>query len=366
MSETADVVIVGAGIVGSTIARALARAGRRVRVLEKSIPGAEASSVAAGILAPLVEHDAGPLRALGVRSREQYAQLAPILAAETGIDIGFVRSGVMRVALDAPQAAALHVPEGTEAKRLDGDEARRREPGLSPAVVAAIDLPLEAQVEAPRVLRAMVASAERAGAHFTSGAAVRGLVHRGGRVIGVDTDQGEVHAEHVVVAAGAWTSLVPGLPSIYARAVRPVRGQVVRAELRASLARRIVFAEGVYVVPRPDGRVVLGATMEEVGFSKENTIGGVARLTSAATHVLPALADARFVEADVSFRPASSDGLPLLGPAGPDGLWLAAGHFRNGILLAPVTGEILAAQITGEKLDLDAAPFDPRRLEKST
>ena len=352
MSESSDVLIVGAGIMGSAIARALAQAGCSVRVLEKSIPGAEASSVAAGILAPLVEHDEGPLRVLGVASREAYVELAAALRSEIGADVGFVRSGVLTVSMD----------EDASGDRVDGDEARRLEPALAPSIRSARVLPDEAQVDPPRLLAALVQSAERAGATFTSGAAVRGLVRRGDRIVGVETDRETLHAKHVVLAAGAWTSLVPGLPRVLAGAVRPVRGQLLRASLRAPITRRIVFADHAYLVPRLDGRVIVGATMEDVGFTKEVTLGAVAMLASHATAVLPGLASARFLEADVSFRPASIDGLPLIGPSGLDGLWLASGHFRNGILLAPSTATILASQIAGTTCLLDARPFDPRRL----
>lgn len=359
-SEREEILIIGAGIMGSAIARALAKAGRSVRVLEKSIPGAEASSVAAGILAPLVEHADGPLRALGCASRDAYAALADELARETGLDIGFVRCGVLQLGDDA------RVPPGARAERLEGAALRALAPGLAPSITSALHLPDEAQVESPKVLRALVRSAEMAGARFTSGTIVRGLVRRGDRIVGVETDQGEVHASEVVLAAGAWTSLVPGLPPALRNAVRPVRGQLLRAELRAPICRPIVFAAHVYLVPRPDGRVVCGATMEEAGFDKTITLGAVATLASHAVSVLPALATARFAEADVSFRPASIDGLPLIGPSGIDGLTIASGHFRNGILLAPATAELLAAQLAGAKTALDARPFDPRRLAEAS
>ncbi len=172
---------------------------------------------------------------------------------------------------------------------------------------------------------------------------------------------------HAIIAAGSWTSLVPGLSSAHARAIRPVRGQLVHVELRAPICRRIVFGEDAYVVSRRDGRVVCGATSEEVGFSKEVTLAGVVEVSARALRLVPGLAAARFVMPDVSFRPASSDGLPLIGPAGPDGLWLATGHFRNGILLAPATAELVSAMVSGEQssLSIDASIFDPRRMERA-
>jgi glycine oxidase len=354
-----SVLIVGAGIMGSAIARELAHRGCSVRVLEKSIPGAEASSVAAGILAPHVEHDDGPLRALGIASRDAYESLAQSLREETGIDVGFVRSGVLVLSNDVEIGRQLAVRyDGW----LDARDVRRLEPALGDGVVGGWRHADEAQVDPPHVLRALVQSAERSGARFTSGAAVTGLARRGDRIVGVETDHGVVDADHVILAAGAWTSRVPGLPRVLASAVSPVRGQLLRAELRAPIVRHILYSEAGYIVPRPDGRVVIGATMEEAGFTKEVTLGAVATLSAHATRIVPALASARFVEADVSFRPASIDGLPLIGRTALDGLWLATGHFRNGILLAPATATMIASLITDSTPAHDPRPFDPRRL----
>lgn len=367
-----DVVIVGAGIMGCSIARRLAQRGHSVRVLERSIPGAEASSVAAGILAPLVENeDDGPMRAFGVLSRELHAAESEALREETGLDVGFVRSGVMHVAMTNERATDLERAgsrlTGARFEKLDGRLAREREPALSEGVTLALDLPEEAQVEPRVLLRALALSAERAGARFSSGVSVRGLRIRGERVVGIETDDGLVPCAHAIIAAGSWTSLVPGLSSAHARAIRPVRGQLVHVELRAPICRRIVFGEDAYVVSRRDGRVVCGATSEEVGFSKEVTLAGVVEVSARALRLVPGLAAARFVMPDVSFRPASSDGLPLIGPAGPDGLWLATGHFRNGILLAPATAELVSAMVSGEQssLSIDASIFDPRRMERA-
>jgi glycine oxidase len=341
-------------------------------VLERSIPGAEASSVAAGILAPLVEHDEpGPMRALGIASRELHATTSQALREETGLDVGFVRSGVMQLALDDDAAARLErtaaqVRDG-RIEKLDARLAREREPAITESVRLAIDLPEEAQVEPKVLLRALALSAERAGARFSSGVSVRGLRIEGERVRGIETDDGLVPCAHAIIAAGSWTSLVPGLSSAHARAIRPVRGQLLHVELRAPICRRIVFGDGAYVVPRRDGRVVCGATSEEVGFSKEVTLAGVLDVGARAARLVPGLAAARFVMPDVSFRPASSDGLPLIGPAGPSGLWLATGHFRNGILLAPATAELVSAMVSGEPcaLPIDASTFDPRRMERA-
>ncbi|WP_236604011.1 glycine oxidase ThiO [Sandaracinus amylolyticus] len=366
-----DVVVIGGGVMGCAIALRLATRGLRPVVLERSVPGAEASSVAAGILAPRIEHgEPGVATRCGVRSRELHERLAEELRERAGVDVGFRRCGAMIVATDdedrlESRARSLR-DGGAAAEHLDADEARRREPELGPAVRGAIDLPEEAQVEPPVLLRALAIAAERAGARFRSGATVRGVRTEGARITGVLVDDGTIDAGHVVVAAGSWTALVPGLPAP-AQVVRPIRGQLVHTERRPCIASRIVFGAGGYVVPRPDGRVVCGATMEDAGFAKEVTLGGVATVIARATRVFPALADAPLVSSAVNFRPASPDELPLVGPAGPEGLWLATGHHRNGILLAPLTAVLIAEMIAEGATSIpDAAALDPRRFARGT
>jgi glycine oxidase len=353
-----SVVIVGAGLIGSSIAWELAQAGAEVTVLERSVPGAEASTVAAGILAPRIEHPGGPLLALGLASLEGHARWAEKLAA-LGLETGWRRSGLLQVALDDAAAEELSKSGG---KIVDGAEARRLEPALSPAVKAARVLDHEAQTEPPRLLRALLLAAERAGARFVTGTTVDGVVRDGDRVAGVSVAGEVLRADVVVIAAGSWTGQVGGLPPALARTVRPVRGQLLHLDTRRPLLSRIVFGGGAYVVPRLEGRVVVGATMEEAGFSRTVTLGGAADVASRALRSVPALREAELVSHAVNFRPAPSDELPLIGHAGP-GLVLATGHFRNGILLAPATAELVADQILERVPRHDGAAFDPRRFE---
>ena len=364
-----DVVVIGGGVMGCAIALRLAQRGVRAIVLERSVPGAEASSVAAGILAPSIEHAPGTVEhALGLAGRDRHGTLAAELRDTLGIDVGFRRCGAMMVALGDDEARALaDRAAGLElrAALVPGDEARRREPALSPDTRAALDLADEAQIEPPSLLRALAIGAERAGAVFRAGATVRGVRIEGGRALGVMTDGGTIDAAHVVVAAGSWTGQIPGLPAP-ASVVRPIRGQLVHAELRMPIARRVLFGAGGYVVPRPDGRVICGATMEDAGFQKEVTLGGALEVLSRATRLVPGLAGATLTGHAVNFRPSSPDTLPLVGPAGPDGLWLATGHHRNGILLAPVTADLIAESITGAASSFaDLAALDPRRFARS-
>jgi glycine oxidase len=366
-----DVAIVGGGVMGCSVALRLAEAGLGVTVLERSVPGAEASSAAGGILGAAIEaHHGGPALSLGIESRALHAALAEQLREVHGIDVGHRRCGLMLTAFEPGELTRLDglartwAEADVIAERIDGAEARRREPSLADAVIGAVDLPEEAQVEPRRLLRGLALAAERAGARFRTGATVRGVRIEGGRVRGVEVDGDVVAAGHVVVAAGSWTGLVRGIP-IPPETIQPVKGQMLATETRPPIFQRIVFGAGGYVVPRPDGRALCGSTMERVGFHRDVTLGGLARMTAIATRLAPRLAEAPVRGHWASFRPGTPDDLPLVGGAGAEGLWLASGHYRNGILLAPVTGRIVADLILGRDPGPGADAFDPMRFATS-
>ncbi|MFW6050806.1 MAG: glycine oxidase ThiO [Myxococcota bacterium] len=368
----ADVLVVGGGVMGCATALRLAEAGARTVVLERSVPGAEASSAAAGILGAAIEaHHGGPSLALGRRSRELHDRLAEQLLSDHGIDVGLRGCGLMLVAFDDEERAHLDETArvwsdaGVRAERLDGDGARAREPALAPEVRGAVDLPDEGQVEPAKLLKGLAIAAERAGATFRSGAHVHRVRVEGGRAVGVELDDGLLPAGHVVVAAGSWTGLVGGIP-LPKTTIQPVKGQIVACETRPPVFRRIVFGAGGYVVPRPDGRVLCGSTEERVGFRREVTLAGMARVTSIACRLAPQLAEAPVRGHWASFRPGTPDDLPLVGRAGVDGLWLASGHYRNGILLAPVTAEIITGLILGRESPSEVAALDPMRFATGT
>lgn len=360
-----DVVVVGAGVMGCAVAWGLATAGARVTVLERAIPGAEASSAAAGILAPLAEAaTAGPLLALGLASLDRYPALAAAIAEATGVDVGFRTCGVIHVALDDDgvsdhdrTTAALH-PRPIE--RLDGDAARHRWPFLGP-VRDALWLPTEGVVDNRRLVDGLHRAAEAAGARFVAGRTVTGLEVRGCRVAGVRTDDGLLEADHVAICAGAWTSLVG--PPLAALRIRPVRGQMLLLRAPAPPIPSVVFAaRRGYLVPRDDGRVLVGSTMEEVGYEKAVTAAGLRHLAGLACDVVPGLSSLPVADHWAGFRPATPDGLPALGRLGLDNLWVASGHHRNGILLTPISAEIVVAGILGRPAPVDAAPYDPARF----
>jgi len=375
MSEARpDVILVGGGVMGCSTALRLQREGLKTLVLERSVPGAEASSAAAGILGPGAEaghpvarDHVGTLLKLGAWSRELHAAQAEWLRAEHQLDVGFRRCGAMVVGFEGDDERALgeHAAAlaGYPHEVLDGDAAREREPSLSGAVRAAIDLPDEAQLEPRLLLRAIALAAEAAGAVFRSGAYVHEILTEGDRVRGVRVGAEILEADHVVVAAGSWTSLVPGL-ELAAAGIHPVRGQIVATETRPPVFRRLIFGAGGYVVTRPDGRVLCGSTEERVGYRREVTLGGIRSIVDLTTTLAPRLAETPLHDHWSSFRPGTADGLPLVGAVGPTNLWLASGHFRNGILLAPATAELIAHGIAGVPIPDDTPEHlvDPRRF----
>jgi len=338
---------------GCATALSLADRGADVVVLERAVPGAEASSAAAGILGAQIElqHERGERASLFVRARDAWGPWARMLRERTGIDVGHRVSGVLRVAFDAHQKAAIEQDvawqrdHGLRAELLDGRGARGVEPALAEGVVGAAHFPDDAQVDPTLVLRALSAVLARSPrVELRSGATVTGLLVERDRCAGVRLDDGEVRADATVLAAGSWSSLVPGLPAGLP-VVRPVRGQMVLLDERPATVMSIVFGPGGYVVPRGDGRVLCGSTMEHAGFRREVTAAGVHAVLGAALGCVPSLGGAQLVGTWSNFRPHAEGDRPLVGASPLAGLFLAAGHHRNGILLAKVTGDDVAAAV---------------------
>jgi glycine oxidase len=348
------VAIVGGGVMGCATALAIAERGADAVVLERAVPGAEASSAAAGILGAQAELH-GPLRernaTLFARAREAWEPWARTLRDATGIDVGYRVSGVLRVALvDAEREAlasdvAWQGSRGFRASLLDASGAREIEPQLTPEVIAAAFFPDDGQVDPPALLRALVAAAARSPRiTIRSGATVQKLLVEQERCVGVALDEGELRADAIVLAAGSWSSLVPGVPASLPT-VKPVRGQMVLLDERPPRLRTIVFGATTYIVPRGDGRVVCGSTMENAGFRKEVTAAGLEAILAGALACVPSLGGAQFSSAWSNFRPHVAGDAPLIGESPLPGLFLATGHHRNGILLSKVTADAVARAV---------------------
>jgi glycine oxidase len=349
------VAIVGAGVMGCGVALATAERGADVTVIERAVPGAEASSAAAGILGAQVElHGRTEDVDLFIRARSGWAAWASALRDESGIDVGYRESGVLRVARseiehdELTREVAWNASVGLEASLLDDGHARAIEPELAPDVVGAAYFPRDAQVDPPALLRAlMVALSRNRRISVRSGATVERLLVEGGQCVGVLLHEGELRADATVLAAGSWSSLIAGVP-IELPTVRPVRGQIVLLDERPPRLRTIVFGGGAYVVPRGDGRVLCGSTMEHVGFRKEVTAGGVHSILSGSLACVPSLGAAQLTATWSNFRPYVPNRSALVGPSPLPGLFLATGHHRNGILLSKVTADEVAIAVLGQ------------------
>jgi glycine oxidase len=392
MERAYDLVVVGAGVIGLSCAWRCAQAGMSVLVVERDEPGAGASGVAAGMLAPVTEASFGEERllALNLEARRQWPGFAAELEEATALPTGYGDSGALVVAADRDDAEELRrlhrfqVELGLDAEWLGPREARRREPGLSPRIGGAIHAPQDGQVDPGAVVRALVVALRAAGGELRAGTEVVGIDVEGGRVAGVevvstaadggeaddiagagDDDREVVRAATVLIAAGAWSAEGGLATEASAPPVRPVKGQLLELRVRRGHrppARHIVRSPRCYLVTRADGRVVLGATQEEQGFDTAVTADGVYRLLEAAWEVLPDVGELELTRARAGLRPGTPDNSPTVGAGDLDGLVWATGHHRNGVMLAPFTARAIAGLLTGGELPRAFAPFDPGRF----
>jgi glycine oxidase len=393
-AQALDVAVVGGGVIGLAVAWRARQRGLSVTVLERGAIGEEcASGVAAGMLAPVSEVEFGEagrrVLDLGLRSAQMWPELAAELEQEAGIEVGLRKSGTLVVARDEDEARALErqlalrESLGLRATRLRASGARELEPALAPTVRLALEAPDDHSVDPRLVLVALRRACELAGVQLRERAPVARVEVKGpttgvpgvegtataagrellveygngspacrseGAVTGVVLADGEgVNAEQVVLAAGAWSGEIAGLPAHARVPVRPVKGQILRLRDPAGpgLLERVVRFEGGYLVPRGDGRYVLGATVEERGFEERPTVGGVYELLRDARELVPGLLELQIEELSVGFRPSTPDNTPVIGRGAVEGLVWATGHHRNGILLAPLTAELVAEVLVG-------------------
>jgi glycine oxidase len=369
-----DVLIVGAGLIGLAIAWRAAGRGLRVTVLDPS-PGAGASGVAAGMLAPVTEaaYNEDPLLRLNLASAAAYPDFVAELTAATGLDTAYAAHGTLLAAVDADdltQAAELHAFQrtlGLDVEAVDARELRRREPMLAPGLRGGLWVAGDHQVDPRRLLDALLAACRAAGVAFVKAAAT-GVASHAGRVLGVDLADGtRLCAGRVVLAAGAHTAGLRGLPTGALDCLRPVKGQILRLRGPAVLGRTVrglVRGTSIYLVPRADGEVVVGATVEEQGFDTTVTAGAGYELLRDALELVPALSELELTEIRAGLRPGTPDNGPLLGQAHLDGLVLATGHYRNGVLLTPITAEAIVAVLTDAAPPAVAAPFRADRFAR--
>jgi glycine oxidase len=355
-----DAIFVGGGIIGLACAWRAAQRGARVAVLERAEPPAGATNVAAGMLAPVGELTFGEpqLLELTLEAAQLYPGFVAELEGASGELTGYQREGALHVALDRDEAAQLHRVHdlqrslGLEAEWLAPRQCRALEPGLTPSFNGGVHVPGEASIDPRAMAGALTTALGAAGGELRTGCEVVDGIFGGDRLVGVRTAAGEeLRADAVVLCNGAWAGCTEWLPHHARPPVRPVKGEVVELRGRDGApapAERIVCSERVYLVPRGDGRLIVGATVEERGFDTVVSAGGVLELLREAYRLLPDVAEMELVGAIAGLRPGTPDNLPLIGPGAIDGLLLATGHFRNGILLAPLTAERIAAELAGE------------------
>ena len=360
-----DVVIIGGGAIGAATARELARTGRRVLVVEPgSIPG-QAWRAAAGMLAPQIE--AGPgdeLLDLGTTARDHYARLGAELLETTGTDLGLWQEGIARVATGEAEAAELKANvlwqqrQGYRCEWLAEDDVRRRWPWLGPTS-GALWASRDGAIDPERLVSGLLSDAQQAGAVIAHDRVVR-IERDGSRVTGVSGETGQYAAAQVIIAAGAWSGRLEGLPRPLP--VEPVRGQMAALPWPAGISRAIVYHKDCYLLARGP-EAIIGSTMEQVGFQPEVTPAGLSRIFTATTRLTPILIRSKVRRTWAGLRPVTPDGLPILGeePLLP-GLWYATGHGRNGILLAGITGVLIRQLLDGAKPLADVHRFSPARF----
>jgi len=373
-SRAADVAVVGAGVIGLAVAHELARRGLAAVVVERDRAGGGATWASGGMLAPYSEAERDPpeLTALALDSLARYPAYARELERDTGVCCGLSDAGTLWVALHRDHEAELDhfaatlALRGYPAERLAAGELRRLEPGLSPRAVAGLRLADDRQVDPRALVRALVAALRRESGEIVEGVRVERVLAAGGKTTGLlgraaDGEPVEVHAPRVVLAAGAWSEPGIALP-IPRLGLRPVKGQLVRLRGPRPLARHVIRTPDAYLVPRAGGELLVGATMEDLGFDLTPTAGAVLDLLRRGFEVLPGSYDLELSEIAVGLRSALDDPLPAIGATEVNGLYLALGHCRNGVLLAPATAQHLAATIVEGVTAPVIAPCSPARL----
>lgn len=372
MIPSTEFAIIGAGVAGLSIGWRLAKSGVQVTIFERDTAGQGASRAAAGMLAPSSEvaFEEDALLHLGLKSLALYPDFVAELEQDSGLSVDYRDEGTLLIGLDADDATALdhthdyRVKCGLSAEKLDAQQAHELEPGLIPSLQSALYIGSDHQVDPLRLTQALAEAFKRAGGQLIEHCAVESIDCEGDKIRALHTAAGErVACENIMIAAGAWTRSIAGIPPGILPKVRPVRGQMLSVALgEPALCRHVIRAPDAYLVPKSDGRLLIGGTMEERGFNPSPTAGGIFELLRGAWETMPGIYDQDLLDIWTGFRPVSIDNLPVLGPTPVDGLWLAAGHGRNGILLAPITALRLAEAILSGEVPEDLRGFTSARF----
>jgi glycine oxidase len=366
-----DVAIAGGGLIGGSIALELARAGLRVGLFDRQEPGQEASWAGAGILSPAPESAAMiSLVPLAKASMAIYPEFVRMVEEISGQSVGYRPKGTLQ-AIFTPDAReelstviALHHGLGLKAEPLRAEDARELEPALSEELEAAVLRPEEASVDNRALTRAVLEAARRSGVQFFTGSGVEAIWRDGGRCVGLHLKTEKIEASWTVIAAGCFSANIEGVAAF--APVRPAKGQMIALRADDLKIERVLWSEKIYLVPRNDGRILAGATVEYTGFEKGLTAGGLEKILAGTFELSPALANARVEETWAGLRPDSPDHLPILGPTELDGLLIATGHFRGGILLTPITAQLIREWMTQQRVSVDWDRFSPMRFQAAS
>ncbi|KAB1071091.1 glycine oxidase ThiO [Methylobacterium planeticum] len=369
----ADIVVVGAGLIGLSIAWKLAEAGRSVVVVERGTVGSGASLAATGMLAPAAEHEPGSdrLLPLALESLRRWPAFRDAVQAASGLDIDYRQEGTLVLAIGRDEVERLRFRHdlqrrsGVEAEWIAGPEVRRREPMLRPSVTAGVFCPLDHQVDPRLVMAALIEACRRAGVIVVESCTAEALDWTGGRVTGLRTGAGAIEAGSVVLASGAWSGEGGLLPESLALPVRPIKGQslALRTTRRTGTLSHMVWTEQVHMAPKSDGHLIVGATVEDCGFRAGVTAGGLYALLEGARRVLPGIEEMEVEAVWSGYRPTSDDDAPIIGEIAP-GLVAATGHHRNGYLLNPATADAVADLLTTGTLPGFAQAFGLSRFAR--
>jgi glycine oxidase len=371
VASSIDIAVVGAGVVGCAVAYELTRRGGSVQLVDERPVGMGATQASAGVLAPYIEARAeGPLLDLTARSLALFDEFVAGVAAASGSRVEYRRTGTLDVAMQPETMkqfgglAALLAKRGVEAEMVDAQAARSLEPHLAADVVGGLLIPSHGFVAASELTQALAVAARRLGAQVSdSGHVCR--IRRSGDSLIVETSRGNLAAGRVVLAAGSWTGQIDVDGSERRVPVRPVRGQLLHLSWNGAMLNRVTWSERCYLVPWGDGTLLVGATVEEAGFNERTTVAGVRDLIEAASELVPHVWTAGFVSARVGLRPCTPDELPVIGPSAClPGLLYATGHYRNGVLLAPLTAKLVADAILDDRIDPVMEATLPQRFGK--